>query len=115
MAKVPLEPIGSLIGEFMDPAAGSANAAPLRTLNMELQKKRDDVKAGWGPEYVDRVHEKGRLTTWERIERLKDPDSRVLPVGTLVNYGITFGDRMQTSPGAGVSPRLSELAAVSPW
>ncbi|HZI95326.1 MAG TPA: carboxyl transferase domain-containing protein [Patescibacteria group bacterium] len=102
MAKVPLEPIGSPLEDLMDPAAASANAAALRTLNAALQTRRDDVRAGWGPEYVDRVHEKGRLTTWERIERLKDPATRVLPVGTLVNHGVTFGERQQTSPGAGV-------------
>src|SRR5678815_628225 len=102
MAKVPLEPIGSPLEDLMDPAAASANAAALRTLNAALQTRRDDVRAGWGPEYVDRVHEKGRLTTWERVERLKDPATRVLPVGTLVNHGVTFGERQQTSPGAGV-------------
>src|SRR2546426_11504619 len=102
MAKVIMEPIGDPLERFMDPAAAETNARALGALNAELQAKRDEVGAGWGDEYAGRVHEKGRLTTWERIDRLKDPSTRVLPVGTLGNYGVTFGEKKQTSPGAGV-------------
>ncbi len=102
MAKVILEPIGSPLEKFLDEAEAKENAAALETLNKALDAKRAEVRAGWGSEYVKRVHDKGRMTTWERIERLKDPDSPVLPFGTLVNYGLTFGEKNQTSPGAGV-------------
>ncbi len=102
MAKVPLAPIGSPLESVVAPPAAKANAAALDALNAALRAKREEVRAGWGPEYVARVHEKGRLTTWERIERLRDPGTPVLPVGTLVNYGLTFGEKRQTSPGAGV-------------
>ncbi len=102
MAKVALEPIGEALERCVEPAAAEENASALRSLNEALRARRDEVRSGWGPEYAQRVHDKGRLTTWERIERLKDPGIPVLPIGTLVNYGITFGEKNQTSPGAGV-------------
>ncbi|HEY3174721.1 MAG TPA: carboxyl transferase domain-containing protein [Candidatus Polarisedimenticolia bacterium] len=102
MAKVLLEPIGDPLDKCLDAGAAEANAGAMRGLNEALAARCAEVRAGWGEEYVKRVHEKGRLTTWERIERLKDPGTKVLPVGTLVNYGVTFGDKKQTSPGAGV-------------
>ena len=110
MAKVMLEPIGDPIEKVVDPALAAANASALGALNQALEAKRDEVRAGWGPEYVQRVHEKGRLTTWERIERLKDPGTPVLPIGTLVNYGLTFGEKKQTSPGAGVVTAFVRVA-----
>ena len=41
-----------------------------------LADKRATVHAGWGDKYVQRVHDKGKWTTWERIEALKDPALR---------------------------------------
>jgi acetyl-CoA carboxylase carboxyltransferase component len=101
MAKVVLEPIGSALA---GPTA-LAHARQLRrmsALGEELEREREVVRAGWGPEYVERVRTKGKLPTWERIERLRDPDSAVLPIGTLVNHRRTFGPDARTSPGAGV-------------
>jgi acetyl-CoA carboxylase carboxyltransferase component len=73
-------------------------------LEQRLNEKRAEVHAGWGQKYVDRVHKKGKLTARERVERLKDPDSRIFEVGTFVNDGVAFGDpdRPLKSPGAGV-------------
>ena len=102
MAKVLLDPIGNPKERAVDAATWAAQRDHVTALNASLQEKRDEVRAGWGPEYEARVHKKGKLTTWERIDLLKDADSPVLPVGTLVNYGRTFGDDKKTSPGAGV-------------
>jgi acetyl-CoA carboxylase carboxyltransferase component len=102
MAKVILHPIGTPIEEAIDEQTYHANLERMERLNAALFARRDEVRAGWGPEYVDRVHAKGKLTTWERIEVLKDPGSRVFPLNTFVNYGITFGDPPKTSPSAGV-------------
>jgi len=110
MAKVTLEPIGDPLDQVLASPDARANAAALGALNTALQSKRDEVRAGWGAEYVNRVHEKGRLTTWERIDRLRDPGSPVLPIGTLVNYGVTFGEKKQTSPGAGVVTAFVRVA-----
>jgi acetyl-CoA carboxylase carboxyltransferase component len=97
MAKVFLDPIGSPCDRAVDAAVFAAQREHLSRLNDELQRKRDEVRAGWGPEYEARVRKKGKLPTWDRIDRLKDDDSPVLPVGTLVNYGRTFGEDRKTS------------------
>jgi acetyl-CoA carboxylase carboxyltransferase component len=100
MAKVILTPVGDPLECFLGEGERGANERHMAGLAEALVAKREEVRAGWGPEYVQRVHEKGKLTTWERIEKLKDPGTQLLPVGTLVNYGLKFGKR--GSPGAGV-------------
>jgi acetyl-CoA carboxylase carboxyltransferase component len=102
MAKVILRPVGAPLDQFLGAQERAANESHMAGLGEALTAKREEVRAGWGPEYVKRVHEKGKLTTWERIEKLKDAGTSVLPVGTLVNYGLTFGSSKRTSPGAGV-------------
>src|SRR5262249_35709491 len=83
-------------------AAWDAQRAHLDAANAALRAKRDEVRAGWGDEYAARVRKKGKLTTWERIDRLADPGSPVLPFRTLVNYARPFGEDKKPSPGAGV-------------
>src|SRR5690606_18242763 len=52
---------------------------------------------------------KGKLTARERIDLLRDPDSRLFEVGTFVNHGEVFpGD--QRSPGAGVVTAFALVA-----
>lgn len=104
MAKILLERIGSPIESFMDPGEFERNLEYMGELNRDYLEKRGEVRAGWGDKYVDRVHKKGKLTTWERIELLKDPGSRVYPIGTFVNYGLEFGEGSgkRKAPGAGV-------------
>ncbi len=100
MAKVPLVPIGRPLDAFL----GAAEIARQRLRSEEreevLEQRRAEVRAGWGGEYVNRVHEKEKLTTRERIERLKDEGSPLFEVGTFVNFGRRFGK--QSSPAAGV-------------
>ena len=99
MAKVPLVPIGRPSDAFLD----SSELDHQREANGEREKilneRRGEVHAGWGEKYVERVHKKGKLTTRERIELLKDDDSQIFEVGTFCNWGLTFGE--QTSPAAG--------------
>lgn len=102
MAKVILHPIGKPVDEALDERAFRENLARMETLNQTLFQRRAEVRGGWGREYVERVHAKGKLTTWERIEILKDPGTPVFPINTFVNYGRTFGDPPRTSPAAGV-------------
>lgn len=102
MAKVILEPIGDPRERFLNDDAWRAQSAHMGTLNADLDAKRRAVREGWGAEYQARVRNKGKLPTWERLERLRDPDSPLLPLGTLVNWGRTFGNEGKTSPGAGV-------------
>jgi hypothetical protein len=81
-----------------------AEASPehIEALEAKLAEKIATVHDGWGQKYRDRVHEKGKLTTWERIEQLKDDTSEVFEVGTLVNWGVTFRGSRRPAPGAGV-------------
>jgi acetyl-CoA carboxylase carboxyltransferase component len=104
MAKVLLQSIGSPLESFMKVEESGANSKAMEILEVELSSKRSDVRNGWGKEYVDRVHKKGKLTAWDRIEFLKDPGTVILPIGTFVNFGREFGDgkEKKESPGAGV-------------
>ena len=100
MAKVILESIGLPRERFLEQASWDRQHEQMSRRNQELEAKRLEVRDGWGEKYRSRAHAKGKLTSWERVERLKDPDSPVLPIGTLVNYGRDFDGR--SSPGAGV-------------
>ena len=110
MAKIILHSIGTALEKALDPSEAEKNAAHLAGLEDALEEKRAEVRAGWGEKYVARVHAKGKLTTWERIELLKDEGTPVQPVGTLVNYGMTFGPDERTSPGAGVVTAFVRVA-----
>jgi 3-methylcrotonyl-CoA carboxylase beta subunit len=103
MAKVLLHPVGSSVEEAMAARDYESNVARMTELTSTLEERRADVRAGWGEEYVERVHAKGKMTTWERIEALKDPGTRVFPINTFVNYGKIFGGKNgRPSPSAGV-------------
>jgi acetyl-CoA carboxylase carboxyltransferase component len=96
----------------LDACLGSVEAEQHRKQAAEresrLARERAAVHAGWGPEYVARVHERKKLTTRERIERLKDRGSRLFEVGTFVNHGRKFGK--QASPAAGVITAFARVA-----
>jgi acetyl-CoA carboxylase carboxyltransferase component len=104
MAIVPLHPFGSPQERLLDRAEVKSNSVFLSGLKDTLETNRAKVKAGWGEKYVDRVHAKGKLTAWERVEALKDEGSPVLPLGTFVNWDRDFdqGGRTLQAPGAGV-------------
>ena len=94
MAKVILEPIGAEISAAPD--------ARMQELEALLDERRANLKLGWGQKYHDRVHQRGKMTAWERVERLADDPSQVRPILTFVNWGETFGEEERTSPSAGV-------------
>jgi len=104
MAKVILEPIGSSWEKALSPDHFQRNQGHMDKLEEPFVKMRQDVRDGWGQKYVDRVHKKGKMTVWERIDQLKDPGSQIFPIGTMVNYGMTYGEgkEARTSPGAGI-------------
>lgn len=110
MAKVILHSIGTALEKALDPAEAKKNATHLAGLEAALDGKREEVRAGWGDSYIDRVHAKGKLTTRERIDLLRDEGTGIHPVGSLVNYGITFGPDDKTSPGAGVVTAFVRIA-----
>jgi len=102
MARLIMERLGASIDEVLSATEKTENTSSLKNLNEDLSEKLSVVKAGWGERYVNRVHAKGKLTTWERIEALKDPDTQVFCVGSLVNWGREFEGSKKPAPGAGV-------------
>ena len=107
MARTPLERLGAPIDEILDAKSRQANAGKMAALDDALAQKLETVRQGWGPKYADRVHAKGKLTTWERIDALRDPDSPVHALGSLVNWGRRFGKR--EAPGAGLVTALVRI------
>ena len=101
MAFVPLTPIGNPRPSFCDDRTFSEHQLGLAAREEVLAARRAEVQAGWGTKYQERVHDKGKLTARERIERLKDPGTAIYEVGTFVNYGDEFQGGLK-SPGAGV-------------
>ncbi|MFK5956542.1 MAG: carboxyl transferase domain-containing protein [Planctomycetota bacterium] len=104
MAIVPLHPYGSPREQTLDDAEVARNVAFLDAAKEKLTANRATVRLGWGEKYTERVHAKGKLTAWERVDALKDEGSPVFPLGTFVNWGREFdqGGRKMLSPGAGV-------------
>ena len=100
MAKVPLAPLGRPLDAFLGRAEIDANRASGGRHEELLGERRAKVAEGWGEKYVERVHAKKKLTSRERIERLKDEGSEVFEVGSFVNWGVKFG--RSESPAAGV-------------
>jgi 3-methylcrotonyl-CoA carboxylase beta subunit len=95
--RLPLELIGGPLP--LTRAEQADNGAHSGRLQAALDEKRALVEAGWGAE---KIHKKGKRTTWERIHRLVDPGSPVRSVGTLVNWGRDFAGSQKQAPGAGV-------------
>ena len=100
MAKVILDSVGDARESFLPDSVWEAQVEAMAGLVAGLEEKRAAVRDGWGEKYRKRLRDKGKLDPWQRIELLKDPDSPVLPVGSLVNDGSDFAGR--GSPGAGV-------------
>ena len=69
MAFVPLVPIGDALGSLVDERTAADHRAALAALEDTLRSRRDEVHAGWGAAYVDRVHKKGKITARERLAR----------------------------------------------
>jgi 3-methylcrotonyl-CoA carboxylase beta subunit len=101
MAHVPLVPIGAPLSTFLTEDERQTNLARMGERERTLLERRAAVARGWGESYAERVHKKGKLTAWERLERLKDAGAPALTIGTFINFGEKFGGK-QESPGAGV-------------
>jgi 3-methylcrotonyl-CoA carboxylase beta subunit len=102
VAKILMEKIGKPLAELGHEDEFINNQETSSKLNSVLISLRGENKQGWGQKYIDRVHAKGKLTTWERIDRLKDRETEAFPVHTFVNHGKLFGEKELTSPSAGV-------------
>jgi acetyl-CoA carboxylase carboxyltransferase component len=101
MSLVPLVPIGDARERVVDDRTFAEQRAAIADVEARLVERRREVWAGWGEKYVQRVHQKGKLTARERLAALADPGTATFEVGTFVNYGDTFEGGL-TSPAAGV-------------
>src|ERR671914_818762 len=72
--------------------------ARLRELTDQLHQLETRLRAGGGPDKIDRQHQQGKLTARERIELLLDKGSYMQEIGLLVAYDQYDGG----APGAGV-------------
>ncbi len=108
MAHVPLIPIGSSREQAVDSRTFEEHRVAVDALERHIADVRAEIEAGWGPKYAARVREKGKLTTRERIERLKDAGSSIHEVLTFVNHGVDYGGLR--SPAAGVVTAFVRIA-----
>ncbi len=108
MSHVPLVPIGVQRSAAVDARTYDDYLTSNREREEELLIRRAEVRAGWGKKYIDRVHKKGKLTSRERIELLKDEGSTIREVGIFVNYGLEY-DRGVKSPAAGVVTAFAQV------
>jgi acetyl-CoA carboxylase carboxyltransferase component len=79
-------------------AAKSASAGRLGQLSAELKELRERLRAGGGPERVERQHQQGKLTARERVALLLDPGAPAFEIGLLVACDLYDGQ----APAAGV-------------
>jgi acetyl-CoA carboxylase carboxyltransferase component len=100
MAHVPLTPLGRPRDRFLDESSYQRHREAMAEKNALLEERRAAVAGGWGDKYVQRVHQKGKLTARERVDALRDEGSPVREVGTFANHGVKFGKL--ESPAAGV-------------
>jgi len=109
MARLWLHPIGRPLSELLGADDIARNRAHTASLEQALDEKLRAVRDGWGPSYAERVREKGKLTTWERIRALVDEGTEVFELNTLVNWGRTFAGSKRLAPGAGVVTCLARI------
>ena len=53
--------------------------ADMRELIEQLEEKRKKLQPGGGTAEIEKQHGRGKLTAWERIKKLFDPDRPVDP------------------------------------
>ncbi|HEX8844567.1 MAG TPA: acyl-CoA carboxylase subunit beta [Pyrinomonadaceae bacterium] len=77
----------------------------LRELVADLQRLETKIRAGGGPEKIERQHQQGKLTARERIELLFDKDTFSQEIGLLVAYDEYQGQ----APAAGVVTMIGRV------
>jgi 3-methylcrotonyl-CoA carboxylase beta subunit len=75
----------------------------LGQLSREIRELETQLREGGGNAKIERQHAQGKLTARERIELLRDPDTRFLEVGLLLAYDKYDGQ----APAAGVVTGLA--------
>ena len=96
------------IESHIDPSAESfrTNLAHMERLVEQLKERRDKVRDGGGPRYVERHREQGKLPVRERIDKLLDTDSSFLELSPLAAWDLYENE----APSAGI---LTGIGRVS--
>ena len=95
-----MSPLKSVLDPTSDTFTAAASAAEARL--EEIGAETAKALAGGGTKYVERHHDRGKLTARERIELLVDPDSPFLELSPLAAYGSAFTVGASTVVGIGV-------------
>jgi acetyl-CoA carboxylase carboxyltransferase component len=83
-----------------------ANEPKHRIPDFRLQEA--SIRQGGGPKAIARQHEKGRLTAWERIAKLLDPNTNLFELGLWAAWGM-YAD-WGGAPSAGVITGIGTVA-----
>ena len=88
--------------------ASKKSSERLRELTDELRRLEAQLRAGGGPDKIERQHGQGKLTARERIDLLLDKDSYTQEIGLLVAYDQYEGG----APAAGVVTVVGSVGAI---
>jgi acetyl-CoA carboxylase carboxyltransferase component len=86
--------------------AARGSAGRLGQLSAEVKELRERLRAGGGPERVERQHAQGKLTARERVGLLLDPGAPWFEIGLLVACDLYEGQ----APAAGVVTCVGRIA-----
>ena len=78
----------------------------LRELSAEVRALEDRVREAGGAKRLQKLHDQGKLSARERVDLLRDPDSKLIEIGLLVAYDQYDGQ----APAAGVVTGLSTVS-----
>jgi 3-methylcrotonyl-CoA carboxylase beta subunit len=80
----------------------------MKLLISGLNRKTDKISLGGGKGKIAKQHDKNKLTARERIEKLIDPNSEFLEIGTFAAYGLY--EEYGGCPAAGVITGLGRVS-----
>ncbi|HEV7194134.1 MAG TPA: carboxyl transferase domain-containing protein [Jatrophihabitantaceae bacterium] len=94
----------SVLRSAVDPQSAdfAANRDAMLDKLAGLEAEHAKAVAGGGPKYVDRHHDRGKLTVRERIELLVDPGSPFLELSPLAAWGSDYTVGASVVTGIGV-------------
>ena len=101
LSKIP----SSAKAELPTDLSPSVASGRLGELTAELRQLEERLRAGGGPEKIERQHQQGKLTARERIDLLLDRNSVQQEIGLLVAYDQYEG----AAPAAGVVTTIGRV------
>jgi len=107
-SKFTVKPLSKVVHRSTTATAGPEIKASghLAELTKEFRELETRLRAGGGPEKIEKQHRQGKLTARERINRLLDDDSFQQEIGLLVAYDQYDGG----APAAGVVTTIGRVA-----